>query len=167
MPKDKDHNNVIGDIHNHQDDTNHGVKKQETYKPVDQLTPRYRDLFAAMLHEDDNIANEAYDNVLFERKLAVPYLCNQYELAHTKTAQDRKLRYFCIQLLGFSGAKNSQKIVLQALSDEDAHVRKEALYAVEDLKLKSATDHVRNRLQDLDPDVRRVAQEVYDYLLSM
>ena len=115
MPKDKDQNNVIGDLNNNQEDANIGIKKQEVFKPVDQLTPRYRDLFAAMLHEDDNIANEAYDNVLFERKLAVPYLCNQYDLAYKKTAQDRKLRYFCIQLLGFSGSKSSQKTVLKAL----------------------------------------------------
>jgi len=163
MPKDKDHNNLIGDIHNNHKDSHTEVKIQETYTPIDQLTPRYRDLFAAMLHEDDTIANEAYDNILFERALAVPYLCNQYDLAHHKTAQDRKLRYFCIQLLGFSGSKSAKNTVIHALSDEDPYVRKEALYAVEDLKIKSATDQVRNRLQDLDGEVRRVAQEVYDY----
>ena len=135
--------------------------------PTNNIPPLYRDLFAAMLHEDDTIANAAFDKVMFQRGLAVPHLCDQYALAFQKTAEDRKLRYYCIQLISFSGVKTGKETVLAALSDEAPQVRKEALYAVEDLNIKKALPLVRERLQDLDEDVRRVAQEVYDYLLSI
>ena len=146
---------------------NNNTSPENFVLPQNNLPPFYRDLFAAMLHEDETISNAAFDKVMFERGLAVPYLCDQYALAFQKTANDRKLRYYCIQLISFSGVKTGKDTVLAALSDEAPQVRKEALYAVEDLNLKNALPLVRARLQDLDADVRRVAQEVYDYLLSV
>lgn len=161
MPKDQDQD---------QDQNNIILKAQdEEYRQSlsENISPYYRDLFAAMLHSDPAIANEAFDKVMFERGLAVPYICDQYILSSYKTAESRKMRYYCIQLLSFSGVKAGSEIIELALSDEEPSVRKEALYAVEDLKLKDLLPMVRSRLQDLNQDVRRVAQEVYDYLLSM
>ena len=152
-----------------QDQDHDIILEQEEYiQSISQnIPPYYRDLFAAMLHTDPAIANEAFDKVMFERGLAVPYICDQYALASHKTAASRKMRYYCVQLLSFSGVKAGAETIEAALSDEEPSVRKEALYAVEDLKLKDLCPMVRERLQDLNQDVRRVAQEVYDYLLSM
>jgi hypothetical protein len=174
MPKDQEHNHEAKQIHEvvEKNATSNVQENDNTYRkkytqPVNNIPPYYRDLFAAMLHDDDSIANAAYDKVLFERGLAVPHLCDQYELANQKTAEHRKLRYYSIQLIAFSGVRIGKDTVLHALSDECYSVRKEALYAVEDLKIKSAIPLVRERLQDLNTEVRRVAQEVYDYLLSL
>jgi len=158
MPKDQDQEKDI---------ILEAQREQYRQSLAQNIPPYYRDLFAAMLHNDPAIANEAFDKVMFERGLAVPYICDQYNLSSYKTAESRKMRYYCIQLLSFSGVKSGCETIEAALSDEEASVRKEALYAVEDLKLKNLLPMVRERLQDLNQDVRRVAQEVYDYLLSM
>jgi hypothetical protein len=173
MPKEQVHNQNEKQLHNvahvssSADRSNEQANRKVYTQPVNNIPPYYRDLFAAMLHDDDTIANGAYDKVLFERGLAVPHLCDQYELAYQKTTEHRKLRYYSVQLIAFSGVRTGKETVLNALSDEYYTVRKEALYAVEDLKIKDAIPLVRERLQDLNSEVRRVAQEVYDYLLSI
>lgn len=130
-----------------------------------QIPPYYRDLFAAMTHDDSSISDSAFDKVMFERGQAVPYICAQYYNSQSRTPKARKLRYYCIQLLSFSESSEAIPTILDALNDEYPLVRKEACYAVEDHKIIDALPQIRKRLQDMSPEVRHVAQEVYDFLL--
>ena len=135
-----------------------------SHKIDNQLPPYYRDLFAAMLHEDSMISDNAFDKVMFERGQAVPFISRQYHFAQDRGAASRKLRYYCIQLLSFCECESSIPTIIDALDDEYFLVRKEACYAVEDHKITEALPLIRERLQDVHPEVRRVAQEVYEFL---
>ena len=127
------------------------------------ITPFYKDLFDTMLDPDPIKADEAFDKVLFERQKAVPALIEKYNL----TPDSDIMRYYCVQLLGFSDSQESIELIRHALTDNSPLVRKEACFALEDLKAIDAIEDVRSRMQDLDPNVRQVACETYDFLLKL
>ncbi len=127
---------------------------------VSAITPRYRDLFKGMLDSDRNRADAAYDAILFDRKLAAPALIEQYKKAN----KNETMRYLCVQLMGFSDSKKVISPLIDALDDPSAVVRREACFALEDLSAYEAIDTIKQRIQDVDPDVRQIAREVYDLL---
>lgn len=118
------------------------------------MRPRYADLFKALLDDDPRRADAAYDAVLFDRGEALPDL---QELL--RTASDPRLRFYAVQLMGFSGDARAVPMVVEALDDADASVRAEACRSIEDLRAKDALDALSQRTRDLDPHVRRAARE--------
>lgn len=123
------------------------------------ITPRYRDLFQTMCDTDQKRVDSAFDAVLFDRKLAVPALVEQYY-----KASNNQLRYFCVQLLGFSDSKKALPVLIDALEDPIPAIRIEALYALEDHRCADAIPAIVNRTNDIDTNVRQIAQEVCDNL---
>ena len=124
------------------------------------ITPRYADLFSSMLDPDRMRADAAFDAVLFDRHLAVPALIEQY-----KTAVDNEIsRYLCVQLLGFSDSQKAINALIIALDDASAMVRREACFALEDLKAIEAIEAIEKRTQDMDSSVRQVAEEAFNFL---
>ena len=124
------------------------------------ITPRYADLFNGMLDPDRMHADQAFDAVLFERHLAVPALIEQYE----KSPDNEIMRYLCVQLLGFSDSQKAINALIVALDDTSAMVRREACFALEDLKAVKAIDAIERRKQDMDSSVRQVAEEAFNFL---
>ena len=124
------------------------------------ITPRYADLFNGMIDSDRMRADQAFDAVLFERHLAVPALIEQYENA----VDNEIMRYLCVQLLGFSDSKKAINALIIALDDTSAMVRREACFALEDLKATDAIDAIERRKQDMDASVRQVAEEAFNFL---
>ena len=136
--------------------------QETTASPVVEsaITPRYADLFSSMLYADRMRADAAFDAVLFDRHLAVPALIEQY-----KTAKENEiLRYLCVQLLGFSDSQKAINALIVALDDTSAIVRREACFALEDLKAFDAIDAIERRTQDMVASVRQVAQEAFNFL---
>ena len=123
------------------------------------ITPRYRDLFLTMCDTDQKRIDAAFDAVLFDRKLAVPALIEQYYMA-----SNHQLRYFCVQLLGFSDSKKALPVLIDALDDPIPAIRIEALYALEDQRCADAIPAIVSRTNDIDTNVRQIAQEVCDNL---
>lgn len=119
------------------------------------MRPRYVDLFRRMRDPNPELADAAYDAVLFDRHEAVPDLVECFE----KSRRDGALRFLCVQLLGFSGAADGVPTLIAALADEDARVRAEACRSLEDLGAVEAIDALRARIHDVDPDVRESAHE--------
>ncbi len=74
------------------------------------------------------------------------------------------MRFYTIQLLGFSGDKGAIPAVIAALSDPSPAVRAEACRALEDLRAREALPALRERLSDLEPEVRQAAAEAIDAL---
>jgi len=126
------------------------------------ITPRYRDLFQNMRDWDRNRADAAYDAVLFDRKLAVAALIEQYQ----RSESDEMMRYLCVQLIGFSESKKSIPTLILALDDPSAIVRREACFALEDMRAFDAIGAIEKRCNDLDPNVRNVAEEAYQFLMK-
>ncbi len=127
---------------------------------MNNISPRYHDLFEGMLLPDNERADAAYDAILFDRHLAVPALIDQYN-----SSEDNDImRYLCVQLLGFSDSDLAIDTVITALDDPKAIVRREACFAIENLKAIDALNSIKRRMQDLDTSVREVASEVYKYL---
>ncbi|MEC7946823.1 MAG: HEAT repeat domain-containing protein [Myxococcota bacterium] len=123
------------------------------------MRDRYRDLFAALLDPDPHRADKAYDAVLFDRGEALPDLEELYE-----TAEDARLRFYAVQLMGFSEDPRASALVVEALDDKEPTVRAEACRALEDLRARDACDALTARIEDLDVHVRRAAREAMSAL---
>jgi HEAT repeat protein len=123
------------------------------------MRDRYRDLFAALLDPDPHRADKAYDAVLFDRGEALPDLRELYE-----TAEDTRLRFYAVQLMGFSEDPRATETVVIALEDKVPTVRAEACRALEDLRARDACDALTARVEDLDVHVRRAAREAMNAL---
>jgi len=124
------------------------------------MRPRYADLFRRMRDPDPELADAAFDAVLFDRELAVPDLIECLE----SSRRDPEMRFLCVQLLGFSGAAEAVPPLLAALDDRSARVRAEACRSLEDIGAPEAAAAVRSRLDDLDEDVRLAAMEAMESL---
>ena len=126
------------------------------------ITPRYAELFQALLDSDQERADKAFDDILFDRQLAVPALIEQL----VSSKDNHTLRYFCVQLLGFSESPIAVDPIINALQDTDVHVRKEACLALEDLKITTPEvfEALEDRLCDLNPDVAKAANDCIDFL---
>ncbi|MSQ02693.1 MAG: HEAT repeat domain-containing protein [Myxococcales bacterium] len=119
------------------------------------MRPRYKDLFERMRDPDPVAADAAFDAVLFDREGALPDLVECLE----KNRNDPMLRFLCVQLLGFSGARRAVPPLLDALDDREGAVRAEACRSLEDLHAAEAVPALRSRLDDVDPEVRLAAAE--------
>jgi HEAT repeat protein len=116
---------------------------------------RYADLLHALNDPDPRRVDKAYDAILFDRGDALPDLMEAYGLY----IKDPVLRFYIVQLMGFSEDPRAIPPVVTALSDPDALVRAEACRALEDLRARDAMPQLNERLEDLDPKVRSAAQE--------
>lgn len=119
------------------------------------MRPRYADLFRRMRDPDIASADAAYDAVLFDRADAVPDLIECFE----KSRKDTEMRFLCVQLLGFSGSEVAVPTLLAALSDREPKVRAEACRSLEDLAPREAVAALKERLGDIDEEVRLAAAE--------
>jgi HEAT repeat protein len=124
------------------------------------MRPRYADLFKALVDPDPRRADAAFDAVLFDRGEALPDLAELYQ----QNPREPQLRYYAIQLMGFSEDRKAIPLVLPALRDHDPAIRAEACRALEDLRAHDAAAELRERTDDLDPDVRRAAREALEAL---
>jgi HEAT repeat protein len=123
------------------------------------MRARYKDLFDALLDSDPARADKAYDDVLFDRGEALPDLQELYD-----TASDDALRFYAVQLMGFSEDRSAIPAVVKALEDPAPMVRAEACRALEDLRARTAVDALSPRVEDLDVHVRRAAREALSVL---
>ncbi len=119
------------------------------------MRPRYKDLFEALKDPDPARADQAFDAILFDRGEALPDLVECYKHAD----RDALLRFYTVQLMGFSGDRRAIGPVLEALDDPAADVRAEACRALEDLRARDAKEALEARTRDVDVDVRRAARE--------
>lgn len=119
------------------------------------IRPRYADLFRALKDPDPARADAAFDAILFDRAEAVPDLISLYASAE----DDATLRFFAVQLMGFSESADAVPAVSIALDDPAAGVRAEACRALEDLRARDMISSLKARTQDLDREVRRAARE--------
>ena len=124
------------------------------------MRPRYADLFEALTDPDPRRADAAFDAVLFDRAEALPDLAELYQL----NPREPLLRFYAIQLMGFTEDPRAIPAVMEALHDHDPSVRAEACRALEDLRAREATPALRERTDDLDPEVRRSAREALEAL---
>jgi len=118
------------------------------------MRPRFADLFTALRDPDPRRADKAYDSILFERGAALPDLVELYN-----QTEDAVLRFYAVQLMGFSEDAKAIPPVVIALDDPEANVRAEACRALEDLKAKTSIEMLRRRTTDFDAGVRRAARE--------
>jgi HEAT repeat protein len=119
------------------------------------MRPRYEALFTRMRDPDPDLADAAFDAVLFDREEAVPDLVECLR----RSRKDPLMRWNCVQLLGFSGAKEAIPVLLESLDDRDAAVRAEACRSLEDLDATEALQALKARMEDLDAHVREAAEE--------
>ena len=119
------------------------------------MRSRYRDLFTALLDPDPARADAAYDAVLFDRGDALDDLVELYDQSH----EEPSLRFYAVQLMGFSDSKPAVPHVERALQDVDAAVRAEACRALEDLRARRSVEKLRGCMDDDDVRVRRAARE--------
>ena len=124
------------------------------------MRPRYADLFAVFCDPDPARADAAYDAVLFDRGEAIPDLAELYRA----NQREHLLRFYAVQLLGFTESSTAVPIVVEALGDHDPSVRAEACRALEDLRARDAADQLDERTEDLVPEVRRAARETLSAL---
>jgi len=113
-----------------------------------------------MKADDLDERDAAYDAVLFDRGEALPDLKECYE----ESERDVLMRYYSVQLMGFSGEPGAIPTLVEALDDRSPTVRAEACRALEDLAARDAIAPLRARLNDLDPDVRQAAREALEAL---
>ena len=106
----------------------------------------------------------AFDAVLFDRGQALPDIIECYKLAES----DHILRFYAIQLLGFSGSPNAVDTLVFALNDPEPMVRAEACRSLEDLGLKtqSVRSSLKARLDDIDGEVSQAAEEALSHLAA-
>lgn len=131
------------------------------------MLPRYADLFRRMLDPEQELADAAYDAVLFDRADAVNDLVECYEACAAPPArglarrqeQCTTLRFLAVQLLGFSGSTDALPTILAALDDKSPLVRAEACRSLEDLCHPAALPLLEARLADVDPAVCAAAAE--------
>lgn len=119
------------------------------------MQPRFADLFARLRDPDPDTRDAAFDAVLFERGRALPALVECY----LTSRHDGIMRFYAIQLLGFSGDARAVPFVVQALQDADPAVRAEACRSLEDLEAVGEVGALEARLMDLDARVREAAEE--------
>ncbi len=119
------------------------------------MRPRYKDLFDRMRDPDPVAADAAFDAVLFDREGALPDLIECLD----RSKKDAVLRFLCVQLLGFSGARGAVAPLIAALDDRDGVVRAEACRSLEDLRAADALGALRVCLDDVDAEVRLAAAE--------
>ncbi len=122
------------------------------------MRPRYADLFIRLRDSDPVKSDAAFDAILFDRGEALPELIECYALAK----KDHILRFYAVQLMGFSGHKGAFDTLITALDDPEPMVRAEACRSLEDLASKDAIPHLEARVEDLDPTVRLAAIEALD-----
>ncbi|MBO83837.1 MAG: hypothetical protein CL927_00645, partial [Deltaproteobacteria bacterium] len=122
---------------------------------ADTMRSRYRDLFSTLLDPDPARADAAFDAVLFDRGDALDDLVELYKESNDQPS----LRFYAVQLMGFSDSKPAVQHVEQALLDADAAVRAEACRALEDLRARRSVEKLRACLDDDDVRVRRAARE--------
>ena len=119
------------------------------------MRPRYADLFARMRSQNPDERDAAFDAVLFERRNAIPDLIACYGLAK----KEYLLRFYAVQLLGFTRDKEAAPTLIGALNDPEAMVRAEACRGLGDIGLKSTLENLQARLDDFDIGVRIAAAE--------
>jgi HEAT repeat protein len=119
------------------------------------LRPRYADLLQTIKDPDPRRADKAYDSILFDRGEALPDLVQAYTVYNA----DAVLRFYIVQLMGFSEDPRAIPPVVQALSDSSADVRAEACRALEDLRARDSLPQLHARLEDMDAKVRLAAEE--------
>jgi len=119
------------------------------------LRPRYADLLRALSDPDPRRVDKAYDAILFDRGEALPDLVEAYQ----RFVDEPVLRFYVVQLMGFSEDPRAIPPVVHALEDPDPLVRAEACRGLEDLRARDSIAHLQARLEDLDPKVRSAAEE--------
>jgi len=124
------------------------------------MRPRYKDLFSALKDPDPHRADTAYDAILFDRGEAIPDLVECYRASR----KDPLLRFYAVQLMGFSGDRRAVEPVIEALDDPEADVRAEACRALEDLRAKEAIALLEARVRDVSVEVRRAAREALEQM---
>jgi HEAT repeat protein len=122
------------------------------------MRPRYADLFVRLRNPDPIQSDAAFDAILFDRGEALPELIECYHLA----SKDHILRFYAIQLMGFSGHLGAMPILLKALRDREPMVRAEACRSLEDLGSKEAVPALEARVEDMDASVRIAAIEALE-----
>jgi len=125
---------------------------------IPNMRPRYADLFIRLRDPDPVKSDAAFDAILFDRGEALPELIECYRLAE----KDHILRFYAIQLMGFSGHKGAFKTLLGALNDPEPMVRAEACRSLEDLGMVESIEALEARVDDLDPTVRLAAVEALE-----
>jgi HEAT repeat protein len=128
------------------------------------MRPRYADLFKKMRDPDLAKSDAAFDAVLFDREQALPDIIECYKLAES----DHILRFYAIQLLGFSGSPNAVDTLIFALNDPEPMVRAEACRSLEDIGLRTQVirNNLKARLDDIDGDVSQAAEEALLHLTA-
>jgi len=119
------------------------------------MRPRYADLFEALRDEDPLRVDRAFDDILFVRGNALPDLIEAYGLSMDPPV----IRYYLVQLMGFTEDPRAIPTVINALSDSHPDVRAEACRALEDLRARAALKDLQARLEDKDIKVRLAAEE--------
>ena len=119
------------------------------------MRPRYADLLRALSDPDPRRVDKAYDAILFDRGEALPDLIEAYGFYKTNPV----LRFYVVQLMGFSEDPKAISPVVGALKDPDPLVRAEACRGLEDLRARDAIPQLQERLEDLDAKVRSAAEE--------
>jgi HEAT repeat protein len=128
------------------------------HKSQNPMRPRYADLFVRLRNPDPIQSDAAFDAILFDRGEALPELIECYRLA----SKDHILRFYAIQLMGFSGHAGAMPILLEALTDREPMVRAEACRSLEDLGSKEAIPALEARVEDMDAGVRIAAIEALE-----
>ncbi len=119
------------------------------------MRPRFADLFQALKDPDPVRADKAFDSILFERGNALPDLREAYAVFEDQPV----VRYYIIQLLGFTEDPRAIPTVTTALADPHPTVRAEACRALEDLRARDSLPSLHSRLEDMDSKVRLAAEE--------
>lgn len=113
-----------------------------------------------MLDTNPMIADAAYDAVLFDREAALPDLVEGYE----RSPREPVLRFYIVQLLGFSASQQAIPTLVRALRDPDDRVRSEACRSLEDLSAQVAIPDLERLLADHAAGVREAAGEAIQAL---
>ena len=119
------------------------------------MHPRYADLIEALKDPDIVRVDKAFDDILFDRGNALPDLIEAYGLPSDHPV----VRYYLVQLMGFTEDPRAIPTVVTALDDPHPDVRAEACRALEDLRARDALSHLHARLEDMDIKVRSAAEE--------
>ena len=119
------------------------------------MRPRYEDLFQALSDPDPARADKAFDSILFDRGNALPDLMEAYSKFQTEPV----VRYYIVQLMGFTEDPRAIPVVTTALADTHPDVRAEACRALEDLRARDSLPQIHARLEDMELKVRLAAEE--------
>jgi HEAT repeat protein len=122
------------------------------------MRPRYADLFIRLRDPDPIKSDAAFDAILFDRGEALPELIECYSLAK----KDHILRFYAVQLMGFSGHAGALHTLLGALEDPDPMVRAEACRSLEDLGTEESVAALEARVDDMNAAVRIAAVEALE-----